>query len=125
MGNASGAGAAPLRTSVVSLTNGPSIMILGRLGVSTPVRLSQTRSVSLARLSLRHDLLATTLDIYAGKSGLSVYADYVRDRRRQDVERGGAQGNVPISWCKAKSPIPGQVYVTPQATRGCTAPHTH
>ena len=93
-------------------------MILGRLGVSTPVRLSQTRSVSLARLSLRHDLLATTLDIYAGKSGLSVYADYVRDCRRQDVERGGAQGNVPISWGNAKSPIPGQVYVTPQATRG-------
>src|ERR1700722_1642816 len=53
MGDSSDAGVAPLRTSVVSLTNGPSIMILGRLGVfSTPVRLSQTRSVSLARFSL-------------------------------------------------------------------------
>src|SRR5579859_2592305 len=42
MGASSGAGAAPPRTSVVSLTNGPSIMIQGRLGVlSTPVRLSQ------------------------------------------------------------------------------------
>jgi hypothetical protein len=33
MGDSSDAEAAPLRTSVVSLTNGPSIMILGRLGV--------------------------------------------------------------------------------------------
>ena len=33
MGDSSDAGAALLRTSVVSLTNGPSIMILGRLGV--------------------------------------------------------------------------------------------
>jgi hypothetical protein len=104
---------------VVSLTNGPSIMILGRLGVfSTPVRLSQTRSVSLARLSVGMIPLATTLDIYTGTSRLSVYADYIRDRRRQDVQRGGAQGNVPLSWGDAKSPIPGQVYVTAQATRG-------
>ena len=93
-------------------------MILGRLGVLTPVCLSQTRSVSLARLSLTHDLLATTLDIYTGKSGLSACADYVRDRRHQDVQRGGAQGNVSLSWGDAKSPIPGQVYVTAQATRG-------
>src|SRR5579862_2940861 len=33
MGESSGAGTAPVRSSVVSLTNGPSIMILGRLGV--------------------------------------------------------------------------------------------
>src|SRR5215469_9027050 len=32
MGEPSDAGTAPLRSSVVSLTNGPSIMILGRLG---------------------------------------------------------------------------------------------
>ena len=118
MGDSSDAEAAPLRTSVVSLTNGPSIMILGRLGVSsTLVRLSQTRSVSLARLSLGMISLATTLDIYAGTSRLSVFAD-IRDFRRADVQRGGAQGNVPLSWGDAKSPIPGQVYVTPQATRG-------
>src|SRR6202041_4010449 len=56
MGGSPDAGAAPLRTSVVSLTNGPSIMILGRLGVfSTPVRLAPARSVSLARFSLGHD----------------------------------------------------------------------
>jgi hypothetical protein len=119
MGDSSDAEAAPLRTSVVSLTNGPSIMILGRLGVSsTLVRLSQTRSVSLARLSLGMIPLATTLDIYAGTSPSSVYADYTGDHRRNDVQRGGAQGNVPLSWGDAKSPIPGQVYVTPQATRG-------
>src|ERR1700760_1264521 len=118
MGGSSGAGAAPLRASVVSLTNGPSIMILGRLGVSTPVRLSQTRSVSLARLSLRMIPLATTLDIYAGTSPLSVYADYIGNYRRNDVQRGGAQGNIPLSWGDAKSPVPGQVYVTAQATRG-------
>ena len=118
MGGSPDAGAAPLRTSVVSLTNGPSIMILGRLGVSTPVRLSQTRSVSLARLSLMHDLLATTLDIHAGTSPLSVYADYIGNYRRNDVQRGGAQGNIPLSWGDAKSPVPGQVYVTAQATRG-------
>ena len=94
-------------------------MILGRLGVfSTPVRLSQTRSVSLAKLSLGMISLATTLDIYAGTSRLSVYVDYIRNRRRQDVQQGGVQGNVPLSWGDAKSPIPGQVYVTPQATRG-------
>jgi len=61
--------------------------------------------------------LATTLDIYAGTSRLSVFAD-IRDFRRADVQRGGAQGNVSLSWGDAKSPIPGQVYVTPQATRG-------
>ena len=55
MGDSSDAGAALLRTSVVSLTNGPSIMILGRLGVfSTPVRLSQTRS-DLYRLRGSHN----------------------------------------------------------------------
>jgi len=62
--------------------------------------------------------LATTLDIYVGTSPLSVYADYTGDCRRNDVQRGGAQGNVSLSWGDAKSPIPGQVYVTPQATRG-------
>ena len=73
-------------------------MILGRLGAfSTPVRLSQTRSVSLARLSLRMIPLATTLDIYVGTSPLSVYADYIGDYRRNDVQRGGAQGNVSLS----------------------------
>jgi len=61
--------------------------------------------------------LATTLDISAGVSLLSVPTDY-RDRQRNDVQRGGAQGNVSLSWGDAKSPIPGQVYVTPQATRG-------
>jgi hypothetical protein len=108
MGDSSGAEAAPLRTSVVSLTNGPSIMILGRLGaLPAPVRLSQTRSVSLARLSLGMISLASTLDIYAGTSPLSVYADYTGDGRSNDVQRGDA-----------KSPIPEQVYVTAQATRG-------
>jgi hypothetical protein len=62
--------------------------------------------------------LATTLDIYAGTSPMSVYADYIGNDRRIDVQRGGAQGNVPLSWGDAKSPNPGQVYVTPQATRG-------
>ena len=61
--------------------------------------------------------LATTLDISAGVSLLSASTDY-RDRQRNDVQRGGAQGNVSLSWGDAKSPIPGQVYVTPQATRG-------
>ena len=61
--------------------------------------------------------LATTLDIYAGTSRLSVFTD-TRDRRRDDVQRGDAQENLPLSWGDAKSPIPGQVYVTPQATRG-------
>ena len=108
MGDSSDAEAAPLRTSVVSLTNGPSIMILGRLGVfSTPVRLSQTRSVSLARLSLGMISLATTLDIYAGTSPSPVYADYIGNCRPSDVQRGGAQGNVPLSCGDAKSPIPG------------------
>ena len=95
-------------------------MILGRLGVfSTPVRLSQTRSVPFARLSPTGMIpLATTLDICAGKSRLPVCADYIRDCQRNDVQRGDAQGNVSLSWGDAKSPIPGQVYVTPQATRG-------
>jgi hypothetical protein len=94
-------------------------MILGRLGaLPAPVRLSQTRSVSLARLSLGMISLASTLDIYAGTSPLSVYADYTGDGRSNDVQRGGAQGNVPLSWGDAKSPIPEQVYVTAQATRG-------
>jgi hypothetical protein len=119
MGDSSDAEAAPLRTSLVSLTNGPSIMILGRLGAfSTPVRLSQTRFVSLARLSLGMISLATTLDSYAGTSPLSVYANYIGGDRRNDAQRGGAQGNVSLSWGDAKSPIPGQVYVTAQATRG-------
>jgi hypothetical protein len=61
--------------------------------------------------------LATTLDIYSSTSRLSVFTD-IRDNRRDDVQRGGAQGNVPLSWGNAKSPIPGQVYVTAQATRG-------
>jgi hypothetical protein len=95
-------------------------MILGRLGVfSTPVRLSQTRSVPFARLSPTGMIpLATTLDIYTGTSRLSVYVDYIRNRRRQDVQQGGIQGNVPLSWGDTESPNPGQVYVTPQATRG-------
>ena len=77
MGESPDAGAAPLRTSVVSLTNGPSIMILGRLGVfSTRFAWRQTRSVSLARPSLGMISLATTLDISAGTSRLSVFADY-------------------------------------------------
>ena len=62
--------------------------------------------------------LASTLDISAGTSRLSACADYIRDCQRNDVQRGGAQGNMPLSWSNAKSPIPGQVYVTPQATRG-------
>ena len=62
--------------------------------------------------------LASTLDIYAGTSPLSVYADYTGDLRRNDVQRGGAQGNVPLSWGDAKSPIPEQVYVTAQAPPG-------
>jgi hypothetical protein len=66
----------------------------------------------------RGTVLASTLDLYAGTSRLSVYADYLRDDQRKDVQRGGAQGNLPLSWGDAKSPIPGQVYVTPQATRG-------
>ncbi len=72
---------------------------------------------SFAKLSLGMIPLATTLDIYADMSRLSVCAD-IRDCRRDDVQRGGAQGNLPLSWGDAKSPIPGQVYVTPQATRG-------
>ena len=66
----------------------------------------------------RETVLASTLDLYAGTSRLSVSADYLRDGRRKDVQRGGAQGNLPLSWGDAKSPIPEQVYVTPQATRG-------
>ena len=78
MGDSPDAGAAPLRTSVVSLTNGPSIMILGRLGVfSTPVRLAPD-PIRIARetLIVRMISLATTLDISAGTSRLSVFADY-------------------------------------------------
>ena len=94
-------------------------MILGRLGVSpTPVRLRQTRSVSLARFSLDMIWLATTLDNYAGTSHLSVFTDCLRDCLRRDVQRGGAPENVLLPWGDAKSPIPGQVYVTAQATRG-------
>src|ERR1700683_4194233 len=119
MGGSSDAGAAPLRTSVVSLTNGPSIMILGRLGVfSTPVRLRQTRSVSLARPSLAHDSARNYARHFRRHVAFVRFADPLRDGRRKDVQRGGAQGNVPLSWGDAKSPIPGQVYVTPQATRG-------
>ncbi len=104
---------------MVSLTNGPSIMILGRLGVSpTPVRLRQTRSVSLARFSLGMIQLATTLDPYAGTSQSSDFADCLRDFLHRGVQRGGAPGNVLLPWGDAKSPIPGQVYVTAQATRG-------
>jgi hypothetical protein len=76
MGGSSGAGAAPLRTSVVSLTNGPSIMILGRLGVfSTPVRLRQPDPYRLRGSHEGMISLATTLDISAGTSRLSVFAD--------------------------------------------------
>jgi hypothetical protein len=46
-----------------------------------------------------------------------------RNRRSEDVvQRGSAQGNSSLSWGDAKSPIPGQVYVTPQAARGYQAP---
>jgi hypothetical protein len=94
-------------------------MILGRLVVfPTPVRLSQTRSASLARVSLGMISLATTLDRYAGTSSLSVSADRLRDYLHSVCDGGGAQGNVPLSWGDAKSPVPGQVYVTAQATRG-------
>jgi hypothetical protein len=104
---------------VVSLTNGPSIMILGRLGAfSTPVRLTRPDPYYLRGSHFVMIPLATTLDIYTGTSRLSVCKDYIRDRRCQDVQRGGAQGNVLLSWGDAESPIPGQVYVTPQATRG-------
>src|ERR1700761_1119517 len=119
MGDSPDAGVASLRTSVVSLTNGPSIMILGRLGVSRPrfacARPDPYRSRDFSLGMIR---LATTLVRYARKSLLSVFADCLRDFLRRDVQRGGAQGNVPLSWGDAKSPIPGQVYVTAQATRG-------
>jgi hypothetical protein len=62
--------------------------------------------------------LAAAFGIYSRTSRLSVCATRLRSRRREDVQWSSAQGNVSLSWSDAKSPIPGQVYVTPQATSG-------
>ena len=119
MGGSSDAGAAPLRSSVVSLTNGPSIMILGRLGVfSTRVPWRQARSHCSRDPHLLMMKVAAALGIYSRTSRLSVCATRLRSRRREDVLWSSAQENVSLSWGDAKSPIPGQVYVTPQATSG-------
>jgi hypothetical protein len=119
MGESSDAEPASLRRSVVSLTNGPSIMILGRLVSSRPgspepdpIRIArETRSLCMITL-------ASTLGIYPGTSYLPAPADPPRDRGREAVGRGSTQGNVMLSWGEAESPLPGQVYVTPQATCG-------
>ena len=62
--------------------------------------------------------LAAAFVIYSRTSRLSVCATRLASRRREDVLWSSAQGNVSLSWGDAKSPIPGQVYVTPQATSG-------
>ena len=62
--------------------------------------------------------LAAAFGVYSRTSRLSVSATRFRSRRPEDVLWSSAQGNVSLSWSDAKSPAPGQVYVTPQATCG-------
>src|SRR5215470_5606911 len=119
MGEPSDAGAAPLRSSVVSLTNGPSIMILGRLGVFStrtvapdPIRVArETRSLCMIPL-------ASTLGIYLGTSRCPGSLPVTGSHRREDVNGVATQGNEMLSLGEAESPLPGQVYVTPQTTCG-------
>jgi hypothetical protein len=69
MGESSDAEAAPLRSSVVSLTNGPSIMILGRLGVfSTRYRGARPDSHRPRDPLIVMITLASTIGIYLGTS---------------------------------------------------------
>ena len=71
MGGSSDAGAAPLRSSVVSLTNGPSIMILGRLGVfSTRVPWRQARSHCSQDPHLLMMKVAAAIGVYSRTSRL-------------------------------------------------------
>ena len=65
MGDSPGAGVAPLRSSVVSLTNGPSIMILGRLVSSRPGS-PEPDPIRIARENCSMCMIA--LGIYPGTS---------------------------------------------------------
>ena len=62
--------------------------------------------------------LASVLGIYPGTSPASVSAVSCGSLRRDAVKRGSTEGNAMLSWGEAESPLPGQVYVTPQATCG-------
>ena len=62
--------------------------------------------------------LASMLGIYPVTSPASVSAASTGSLRRDAVKWGSTQGNAMLSWGEAESPLPGQVYVTAQATCG-------
>ena len=129
----------------MSLTNGPSIMILGRLGVfptqplvpdpftspagpatSIPVGVALDFStrfphpVSLYSVSQYSvvQYLDTRARSLLGTSRMSVPRNPRWGPRHEGMKRGAAQGNGVSSWRDAESPLPRQVYVTAQVTCG-------
>jgi hypothetical protein len=94
------------------------IMILGRLGVfSTRFRGARSDSHRPRDPLILHDFAR----IYARHLPLdlvSVSAAPFGSRGRNDAKRGSTQGNALLSWGEAEGPLPGQVYVTAQATCG-------
>src|SRR5215469_1970586 len=118
MGGSSDAGAASLRRSVVSLTNGPSIMILGRLGVSRPGSVAPDPFASLRDSIIVHDSTRIYARFSPGSSHLSASAAPFGSLRRDNIERGSTREGAMLSLGEAESPHPGQVYVTSQATSG-------
>src|SRR5215469_8065077 len=134
MGEPSGAGTAPLRSSVVSLTNGPSIMILGRLGVfptqtmaPDPIHFIRETRIFVHAYRRVCDRLphpdsrssvargpSTRDRSLPGTSRRSVSRSPHPGPLRGGMKRGTAQGNWVLSWRDAESPLPGQVYVTAQ-----------
>lgn len=140
MGESSDAAAASLRSSVVSLTNGPSIMF-GRPGcLPDPARASSPSYFARESRILAHDSHSDPCSVSTlGWHPVFRYlvALYLGDRvpgtparnllgtprmsvspvphpgpRRGGLKRATAQANGALSWHDAESPLPGQVYVT-------------